>query len=122
EQVYERPMPIGRSSKVRQRPIEATAWIGPPSLWAEVDADPWAENPWPGTVQLFVDWPSAYPASPEPSEMLRPLGSRRVSAEMRSRRSPVLCAESVTLSPLTATDQATVGLFLLAAPKKTGIE
>src|SRR5262245_21733654 len=45
----------GAHEEVHQRPIEATAWTGPPSLWAEMDADPWAANPCAGMVQLLVD-------------------------------------------------------------------
>ena len=46
---------IGRSPIVHQRPIDATARTGPPSLKPEIEAEPEAANPRAGMVQLFVD-------------------------------------------------------------------
>src|SRR3954471_24731719 len=98
------------------------AAIGPLSLCAVTETGPFGMKPCPGTVQLTVDCPRAYPARPSPNDSFLPVASRRLSAERRSRRSPLLRAVSVSLSPFVATDHATVAFVLFGAPKKTGME
>ena len=116
------------TARLAQRPapfsgvMEAEAWIGPPSLCAMTEAAPFGVKPWRGMVQLTADWPSAYPARPLPNDRLFPPASRSESAEIRSRRSPLLWAVSVILSPLGATRPLYGRVLFVRSPKNTGME